>query len=189
MLTEPMWRKVGAKRFEIELPGEKVSVKEAFRALVRQYPALGEDLDADADLLDSNYSLFLNDRMLRFTERDRAEVRDGDEIAILMPMAGGQWCECFAQEGAKGRGSIPIRDNCNWRRYPEGCQHYRENWATRECLYQVFCLRNTPPETAEQQDLCMCSRYRCWREHKSRHLEAAPAPRKQARRLIGAEPQ
>ena len=89
MLTEPIWRKVGAKRFEIELPGEKASVQEAFRELVRRYPALGEDLNVDADLLDSNYSLFLNDHMMRFAERDKAEVRDGDEIAIFMPMAGG----------------------------------------------------------------------------------------------------
>ncbi|MGE5334665.1 MAG: hypothetical protein ACM3N4_08195 [Nitrososphaerota archaeon] len=61
------------------------------------------------------------------------------------------------------------RENLNWRRHRHGCPHYRERWFASsdpeagEPLYQVFCLMNTPPETAEEQERCLSSRTCCWR--------------------------
>ena len=61
------------------------------------------------------------------------------------------------------------RENINWRRHRQGCPHYRERWFALsnpdegEPLYQVFCLMNTPPETAEEQERCLSSRTCCWR--------------------------
>ena len=60
-------------------------------------------------------------------------------------------------------------ESLNWRRRRQGCPHYRERWfalsdpEAGEPLYQVFCLMNTPPETAEEQQRCMTSRTCCWR--------------------------
>jgi hypothetical protein len=30
-------------------------------------------------------------------------------------------------------------------------------------MYQVFCLKNTPPVTAEEQEKCFRSKTLCWR--------------------------
>ncbi|HEX6543961.1 MAG TPA: hypothetical protein VF040_19565 [Ktedonobacterales bacterium] len=60
-------------------------------------------------------------------------------------------------------------ESLNWRRHRQACPHYRERWFAQsnpdegEPLYQVFCLMNTPPETAEEQDRCLSSRTCCWR--------------------------
>ena len=60
-------------------------------------------------------------------------------------------------------------ESLNWRRHRQGCPHYRERWFAQsnpevgEPLYQVFCLMNTPPETAEEQERCLSSRTCCWR--------------------------
>lgn len=61
------------------------------------------------------------------------------------------------------------REHCDWRRHKNGCPHYRERWfpnsdpAAGEPMYQVFCLKNTPPTTFEEQEKCLSSRTRCWR--------------------------
>ncbi|MBF6590934.1 MAG: hypothetical protein IVW57_10460 [Ktedonobacterales bacterium] len=66
------------------------------------------------------------------------------------------------------------RESINWRRHRQGCPHYRERWFVEsdpdigEPMYQVFCSKNTPPETTEEQERCLASRARCWR------LSAAP---------------
>lgn len=60
-------------------------------------------------------------------------------------------------------------NNLSWRRHPRGCPHYRERWfhesntAAGEPMYQVFCLHNTPPETQDEQELCLASKTKCWR--------------------------
>ena len=42
------------------------------------------------------------------------------------------------------------RESVNWRRYRDGCPHYRVRWfvdsdpEAGEPMYQVFCLRGTP---------------------------------------------
>jgi hypothetical protein len=61
------------------------------------------------------------------------------------------------------------REGMNWRRHRQGCPHYRERWFAQsnpdagEPMYQVFCLMNTPPETAVEQERCLSSRTCCWR--------------------------
>lgn len=58
----------------------------------------------------------------------------------------------------------------NWRRHRSGCPHYRERWYTQtelqqgEPMYQVFCGMNTPPGTVEEQERCLSSKTRCWRQ-------------------------
>lgn len=60
-------------------------------------------------------------------------------------------------------------ENSNWRKHKNACPFYRERWfpcndvAAGEPMYQVFCLKGTPPVTAEEQDKCFRSKSCCWR--------------------------
>jgi hypothetical protein len=56
------------------------------------------------------------------------------------------------------------------RRFPSGCEHYRENWTIDDdaVLYQIYCLQGTPPLTREEQEKCLASKRGCWRERKTR---------------------
>jgi hypothetical protein len=60
-------------------------------------------------------------------------------------------------------------ENSNWRRHKNACPFYRERWfpcndVAGEPMYQVFCLKGTPPETLEEQEKCFRSKSCCWRE-------------------------
>jgi hypothetical protein len=59
--------------------------------------------------------------------------------------------------------ATPIKDNINWRRHRAACPNYREDWMVEDALYRCICLAGTPPETHDEQDLCMKSRTCCWR--------------------------
>jgi hypothetical protein len=61
-----------------------------------------------------------------------------------------------------------IEDNINLRRHRNACEHYREKWNIEDVLYQCYCLRDTPPQTEEEQDLCFTSRNGCWRDRRAR---------------------
>lgn len=65
---------------------------------------------------------------------------------------------------------MAIRDSINLRRFPTGCEHYRENWTIDDnsILYQIYCLRGTPPLTQGEQEKCLASKQGCWRERQSR---------------------
>lgn len=64
---------------------------------------------------------------------------------------------------------IHPEENINWRRHKNACPFYRERWfpnndiAAGEPMYQVFCLKGTPPITQEEQDKCFKSKTCCWR--------------------------
>jgi hypothetical protein len=60
-------------------------------------------------------------------------------------------------------------ENCNWRKHKNACPFYRERWfpgndvAAGEPMYQVFCMKGTPPITLEEQERCLHSKTCCWR--------------------------
>jgi hypothetical protein len=68
-------------------------------------------------------------------------------------------------------GDTTIQDNPNWRRHKGACANYRERWTAGDetgddgcrLLYQIFCLRDTPPLSADEQERCMCATHGCWR--------------------------
>ncbi|MBI2321967.1 MAG: hypothetical protein HYU88_07710 [Chloroflexi bacterium] len=59
-----------------------------------------------------------------------------------------------------------LKDSINLRWHRNGCPFYREDWTVSDALYRSICLRDTPPETAEEQERCMGigSKQRCWRD-------------------------
>jgi len=60
-------------------------------------------------------------------------------------------------------------ENSNWRKHRNACPFYRERWfpcndvSAGEPMYQVFCMKGTPPITLEEQDRCLRSKTCCWR--------------------------
>lgn len=71
-----------------------------------------------------------------------------------------------------------IRDEARFRRHKGGCPYYRENWIQGEertpqgelLLYEVYCLKGWPPDSREDQDRCMRSTVRCWRNAESHRV-------------------
>lgn len=68
-------------------------------------------------------------------------------------------------------GTIEINpsENSNWRKHKNACPFYRERWfpgndvMAGEPMYQVFCMKGTPPVTLEDQERCLHSKTCCWR--------------------------
>ena len=60
------------------------------------------------------------------------------------------------------------RESIDWRKHHYGCPFYRERWFPNsmtelgEPMYQVYCMKDTPPESWEEQEKCLSSRARCW---------------------------
>jgi hypothetical protein len=71
-----------------------------------------------------------------------------------------------------------FRDEARFRRHKGACPYYRENWVHGEqltpqgeiLLYEIYCLKGWPPETQEEQNSCMCSTARCWRNQESHRI-------------------
>ncbi|MEO7003087.1 MAG: hypothetical protein ABI068_14845 [Ktedonobacterales bacterium] len=61
------------------------------------------------------------------------------------------------------------RESIDWRKHHYGCPFYRERWFPNsmpelgEPMYQVYCMKDTPPESWAEQEKCLSSRARCWR--------------------------
>jgi hypothetical protein len=80
-----------------------------------------------------------------------------------------------------------FRDEVGFRRHKGACPYYRENWVHGEqrtpdgeiLLYEVYCLKGWPPTSRDEQDACMCSTERCWRNQEDHSVspEASYAQR------------
>ncbi len=73
-------------------------------------------------------------------------------------------------------------ESSNWRKHKNACPFYRERWfpgsdfMAGEPMYQVFCMKGTPPLTTEEQDHCFRSKTCCWRlaaQHKAADASSA----------------
>lgn len=52
-------------------------------------------------------------------------------------------------------------------------------------LYQVICLMNTPPETLEEQQRCLCTTSGCWRLPESNPRTSRWRPAGRAANRVG----
>ncbi|MFL5625511.1 MAG: hypothetical protein ACJ788_07940 [Ktedonobacteraceae bacterium] len=70
-------------------------------------------------------------------------------------------------------------ENINWRKHKNACPFYRERWfpandvLAGEPMYQVFCMKGTPPVTLEEQEKCFRSKSCCWRLAEKKHTNTA----------------
>jgi hypothetical protein len=93
-LGEPIWRAVGQRRVEVEVPGSSCSPLELVRRLETAYPALRGELRGasggnGADGLDWHFTFFLQDRIVKPADLAAERVGDGDEVMLVLPTAGG----------------------------------------------------------------------------------------------------
>jgi hypothetical protein len=71
-----------------------------------------------------------------------------------------------------------MQDQDRFRRHKGACPFYRENWIHGEqrtpdgelILYEIYCLKGWPPETASEQAECMLATRVCWRNGESHRI-------------------
>ncbi len=88
-LTEPLWRPAGARELVVEHPIEGATVGAVLDQLAREHPKFGEELYSQSGTGDYYYCVFVNDRLVNLVERDEVLAKDGDEIFVMLPIAGG----------------------------------------------------------------------------------------------------
>jgi sulfur-carrier protein len=69
---------------------DAASVGEALSVLTSQYAELQKHLYADDGRLRSFVNVYVNDEDIRFLEREKTLVREGDTISIVPSIAGGR---------------------------------------------------------------------------------------------------
>jgi hypothetical protein len=80
---------------------------------------------------------------------------------------------CSPAHATGDKGETAVDDRPHWRRHKGACPFYRENWIVSDAgdadpsgetvLYEIYCLKDTPPATSEEQDKCFNSPRVCWR--------------------------
>jgi molybdopterin converting factor small subunit len=81
-------RPYAGKRESVDLQAGNVG--EALAALTSQYAELRKHLYADDGHLRSFVNVYVNDEDIRFLQREKTEVREGDTISIVPSIAGGR---------------------------------------------------------------------------------------------------
>jgi molybdopterin converting factor small subunit len=90
-LDDPAWRLVGQKILSIELPGQIHTVGDVIGELGVRFHGLDAELRGDnGDMIP--YSLFLNDESVRWVDVDKVNVKQGDRLRVILPIAGGYAC-------------------------------------------------------------------------------------------------
>jgi molybdopterin converting factor small subunit len=91
-LGEPLARAVGLRQTSLEVTtpaSGAVTVGDALNALVAAYPGAIKELRLGTTESDFYYTLFVNDRLVLFANRDKTLLHQGDVISVFLPLAGG----------------------------------------------------------------------------------------------------
>ncbi len=80
-------RPYAGKRESVEL--QAGTVGEALGALTTQYAELRKHLFGDDGRLRSFVNVYVNDEDIRFLQKDKTPIREGDTISIVPSIAGG----------------------------------------------------------------------------------------------------
>jgi molybdopterin converting factor small subunit len=86
MIPTPL-RAYTEKKDSVEL--QAGTVGEALAALTSQFSELRKHLYADDGRLRSFVNVYLNDEDIRYLQKDKTQVSDGDTISIVPSIAGG----------------------------------------------------------------------------------------------------
>jgi molybdopterin converting factor small subunit len=82
-------RQYADKKDTIELNGSTVG--EVLTALTTQHADLRKHLFNDEGKLRSFVNVYLNDEDIRYLEKDKTSVKDGDTLSIVPSIAGGSY--------------------------------------------------------------------------------------------------
>jgi adenylyltransferase/sulfurtransferase len=86
MIPTPL-RQFAEKNDTVEVAGGTVG--EALTALTTRYPDLKKQLFTDEGKLRSFVNVYLNDEDIRYIDREKSAVKDGDTLSIVPSIAGG----------------------------------------------------------------------------------------------------
>jgi molybdopterin converting factor small subunit len=89
MIPTPL-RPYAAKQESVDL--QAGTVAEALTALTGKYGDLRKHLYADDGKLRSFVNVYVNDEDIRYLQKDKTAVKDGDTISIVPSIAGGGRC-------------------------------------------------------------------------------------------------
>ncbi len=85
-LAEPLARSVGVKTISVGLSAA-ATLSEVLAEADRLHPAFGTALARGDE--DVPYTLFVNDKLVHWEQAAQTQVRDGDKVFVMMPVAGG----------------------------------------------------------------------------------------------------
>jgi adenylyltransferase/sulfurtransferase len=80
-------RQYTEKQSEVLIPGSTVG--EVLGALTARYADLRKQLFSDAGVLRSYVNVYVNDEDIRYLEKDKTQVKEGDTLTIVPSIAGG----------------------------------------------------------------------------------------------------
>ena len=80
-------RQFTGKQDSVTAPG--ATVREVLDALTTQHPELRKQIFNDEGKLRSFVNVYLNDEDIRYLEKDKTPVKDGDTLSIVPSIAGG----------------------------------------------------------------------------------------------------
>jgi MoaD family protein len=86
-IPSPFRRLTGNQSY-VEAHGN--TVRELLQDLVSQYPALGDMLRNEADEVPAHINIYLNNQDIHSLEGTATPLKDGDEVAVIPAIAGGQ---------------------------------------------------------------------------------------------------
>ena len=80
-------RQFAGKNDSVEVSG--ATVGDVMSALTSQHPDLRKQLYNDEGKMRSFVNVYLNDEDIRYLNKDKTEVKDGDTLSIVPSIAGG----------------------------------------------------------------------------------------------------
>jgi adenylyltransferase/sulfurtransferase len=80
-------RQFAGKNDSVEVSG--ATVGDVMNALTSQHPDLRKQLYNDEGKMRSFVNVYLNDEDIRYLNKDKTEVKDGDTLSIVPSIAGG----------------------------------------------------------------------------------------------------
>lgn len=86
-VTQPLDKIIGGKKLSINFQGK--SIKDLIYHLCNNYPDLRNEFFDKNGNWEYNYNIFLNDVMVPLSRIEKQELKDSDEVFILMSAAGG----------------------------------------------------------------------------------------------------
>jgi molybdopterin converting factor small subunit len=87
-LDEPAWRMAGKRKLSVCLDAETGTIADVIGELTKRFAGLDAELRGQTgDFIP--YSLFLNDEIIRWADVESAQVKEGDRLRVILPIAGG----------------------------------------------------------------------------------------------------
>jgi sulfur-carrier protein len=80
-------QKLTQSQAEVEVSAE--SIQSLIQELDRAYPGIKERVCDDSGNVRRFINIFLNEEDIRFLEKEKTALKDGDEVSILPAIAGG----------------------------------------------------------------------------------------------------